>query len=156
MKITLLMLGKTSSADVKGITADYLKRINHYIKTEEVVVENTTLKTADKQKVKDFEGELLLKKITPGDFVILLDDKGRELNSLQFAQYLEGLFNQSLKNVCFVIGGAYGFSDKVYKRANAKLSLSKLTFSHQIVRALFLEQLYRAFTIINHEPYHHE
>jgi 23S rRNA (pseudouridine1915-N3)-methyltransferase len=156
MKITLLLVGKTASPDIKAIMADYLKRINHYLKTDEVVVENSTLKTADKNKIKEFEGELLLKRIAPADFVILLDDKGRELSSLQFSQYLEGLFNQSLKNVCFVVGGAYGFSDKVYKRANARLSLSKLTFSHQIVRALFLEQLYRAFTIINKEPYHHE
>jgi 23S rRNA (pseudouridine1915-N3)-methyltransferase len=156
MKITVLLVGKTSSAEIKAISADYLKRINHYIKAEEVILENSSIKTSDKKKMKEMEGELILKKIAPADFVILLDDKGRELSSLQFAQYLEGLFNQSLKNVFFIVGGAYGFSEKVYKRANAKLSLSKLTFSHQIVRALFLEQLYRAFTIINNEPYHHE
>jgi 23S rRNA (pseudouridine1915-N3)-methyltransferase len=155
MKITLLVIGKTTSADIRSISADYLKRINFYMKTEEVIVEST-LKTSDKNKVKEAEGDLLLKKIAPADFVILLDDKGREVSSMQFAQYLEGLFNQSLKNVCFVVGGAYGFSDKVYKRANTKISLSKLTFSHQIVRALFLEQLYRAFTIMKNEPYHHE
>jgi 23S rRNA (pseudouridine1915-N3)-methyltransferase len=156
MKITLLLVGKTSSAEIRSINADYLKRISHYVKIEELVVENSAIKASDKNKMKDLEGELLLKKIAPTDFVILLDDKGKEFSSLQFAQYLEGLFNQSLKNICFIVGGAYGFSEKVYKRANAKLSLSKLTFSHQIVRALFLEQLYRAFTIINHEPYHHE
>jgi 23S rRNA (pseudouridine1915-N3)-methyltransferase len=156
MKITLLLIGKTSSAEIKAINADYLKRINHYVKIEELVLENSAIKTSDKKKMKELEGELILKKIAATDFVILLDDKGKEFSSLQFAQYLEGLFNQSLKNICFVVGGAYGFSDKVYKRANAKLSLSKLTFSHQIVRALFLEQLYRAFTIINNEPYHHE
>jgi 23S rRNA (pseudouridine1915-N3)-methyltransferase len=156
MKITLLLVGKTSSPEIRAISADYLKRINHYLRIEEVVVENSTVKTGDKKKIKESEGELLLKKITASDLVILLDDKGRELSSLQFAQYLEGIFNQSLKNVCFVVGGAYGFSEKVYKRANAKLSLSKLTFSHQIIRPIFLEQLYRAFTIIHHEPYHHE
>ncbi len=122
---------------------------------EEVVIESG-LKSADTKKVKDKEGELILKKIIPGDYVILLDDKGKEFTSTQFAAYLEGLFNQSLKNICFVAGGAYGFSDELYKRANAKLSLSKMTFSHQIVRAIFSEQLYRAFTIINNEPYHHE
>lgn len=156
MKITLLLVGKTSSAEIKNICHDYTKRINHYVKMEEVVVENSTLKTSDKKKIKDYEGELILKKIAATDYVILLDDKGKELTSLQFAQYLESIFNQSLKNICFVVGGAYGFSDKVYKRANAKLSLSKLTFSHQIIRVIFFEQLYRAFTIMNNEPYHHE
>ena len=155
MKITLILVGKTSSADVKSICADYLKRINHYTKMEEVVIENS-IKSADTKKVKEKEGELILKKIVPGDFVILLDDKGKEFTSPQFASYLEGLFNQSLKNICFVVGGAYGFSDELYKRSNAKLSLSKMTFSHQIVRAIFAEQLYRAFTIINNEPYHHQ
>ena len=156
MKITLLLVGKTSSAEIKTICADYTKRINHYVKMEEVVLDNSNIKPADKNKVKEMEGEMILKKISSADFVILLDDKGRELTSLQFAQHLESIFNQSLKNIFFVVGGAYGFSDKVYKRANAKLSLSKLTFSHQIIRAIFMEQLYRAFTIIHHEPYHHE
>ena len=155
MKITLILIGKTTSTDVKSICADYQKRISHYSKMEELVIE-TGLKSADTKKVKDKEGELILKKIVTGDYVILLDDKGKEFTSTQFASYLEGLFNQSLKNICFVVGGAYGFSDELYKRANAKLSLSKMTFSHQIVRAIFAEQLYRAFTIINNEPYHHE
>ena len=155
MKITLLLVGKTSSAEIKNICADYNKRINHYNKMEEVVIDNA-IKISDAQKVKEKEGELILKKIAPGDHVILLDDKGKEYTSVQFAGYLEGLFNQSLKNMFFVVGGAYGFSDALYKRANGKLSLSKMTFSHQIVRAIFYEQLYRAFTIINKEPYHHE
>jgi 23S rRNA (pseudouridine1915-N3)-methyltransferase len=156
MKITLILIGKTTSADVKSICADYSKRINHYVKMEEVIIENTSVKASDTNKVKEKEGELILKKLIPGDYVILLDDKGKEYTSTQFATYLEGLFNQSLKNICFVVGGAYGFSDALYKRANAKLSLSKMTFSHQIVRAIFAEQLYRAFTIINNEPYHHQ
>ena len=155
MKITLILVGKTSSADIKSICLDYQKRISHYTKMEEVVIENG-LKSADTKKVKEKEGELILKKIAPGDYVILLDDKGKEYTSTQFAGYLEGLFNQSLKNICFVVGGAYGFSDELYKRSSAKLSLSKMTFSHQIVRAIFAEQLYRAFTIINNEPYHHQ
>ena len=155
MKITLLLVGKTSSSDVKAICDDYKKRINHYVKMEEVVVDNA-VKVSDTNKAKEKEGELILKKIVPGDFVILLDDKGKEYSSVQFAAYLGGLFNQSLKNICFVVGGAYGFSDELYKRANAKLSLSKMTFSHQIVRAIFAEQLYRAFTIMHNEPYHHQ
>lgn len=155
MKITLILVGKTSSADVKSICNDYHKRLSHYTKLEEIVIENG-LKSADVKKVKEKEGELILKKIVVGDYVILLDDKGKEYTSEQFAAFLTGLFNQSLKNICFVVGGAYGFSDELYKRANAKLSLSKMTFSHQIVRAIFAEQLYRAFTIMNNEPYHHQ
>ena len=122
MKITLLLVGKTASADIRNICADYTKRINHYTKMEELIIENSAVK----------------------------------VTSTQFANYLEGLFNQSIKNIIFIVGGAYGFSDALYKRANAKLSLSKMTFSHQIVRAIFAEQLYRAFTIIHNEPYHHE
>lgn len=156
MKITLLLIGKTSSAEIKSICGDYRKRINHYMKMEEVIIDNSGIKIQDKNKVKEKEGELILKKISATDFVILLDDKGKEFTSVQFAQYFESIFNQSVKNVFFVVGGAYGFSDAVYKRANAKLSLSKMTFSHQIIRVLFSEQLYRAFTIIRKEPYHHE
>ena len=155
MKITLLVVGKTSSVEIKSICDDYRKRINHYVKIDELVIENSQ-KISDPKKAKEREAELILKKILPGDYVVLLDDKGREFNSIQFAGYIEGLFNQSLKNIVFIIGGAYGFSDTVYKRANGKLSLSKMTFSHQIIRAIFSEQLYRAFTIIHKEPYHHE
>lgn len=156
MKLTFLLIGKTTSPEVKSICDDYRKRINHYTKFEEIVLDNTAIKAPDKQKIKEKEGELILKKIAPGDVVVLLDDKGKEYTSVQFAKYLEGMFNQSVKNIFFVVGGAYGFSDEVYKRANAKLSLSKMTFSHQIVRAIFSEQLYRAFTILRNEPYHHE
>jgi 23S rRNA (pseudouridine1915-N3)-methyltransferase len=125
------------------------------VKFEQITIESPAQKTTDIEKMKTKEGELLLKKISITDYVILLDDKGKEFDSPQFAAWLENLFNQSLKNICFVAGGAYGFSDALYKRANAKLSLSKMTFSHQIVRPVFMEQLYRAFTIINKEPYHH-
>jgi 23S rRNA (pseudouridine1915-N3)-methyltransferase len=156
MKITLIVIGKTTSNNIKAICDDYKKRINHYVKMEEVVIENQGGKTTDINKVKEKEGDLVLKKVAAGDHVILLDDKGREYTSLQFAQQMETLFNQSIKNIVFIVGGAYGFSEALYKRANMKLSLSKMTFSHQIVRAIFAEQLYRAFTIINNEPYHHE
>ena len=111
MKITLILVGKTSSADIKSICSDYNKRINHYVKFEEVVIENSAVKVTDPNKAKEKEGELILKKIIPGDFVILLDDKGKEYDSVQFATYLGGLFNHSLKNICFVVGGAYGFSE---------------------------------------------
>jgi|ERR1043165_6684589 23S rRNA (pseudouridine1915-N3)-methyltransferase len=155
MKITLLLVGKTGSAEIKSICEDYRKRINHYMKMEEVVLDNASIK-GERQKVKDKEGELIMKKIAPTDHVVLLDDKGKEYTSIGFARYLEGVFNQSAKNIIFVVGGAYGFSDAVYARGNVKLSLSKMTFSHQIVRAIFYEQLYRAFTILRGEPYHHE
>jgi 23S rRNA (pseudouridine1915-N3)-methyltransferase len=154
MKITLIFTGKTQSAEIRSICEDYKARIKHYAKLEEVIVE-PNIKSSATAQAKQKEGELILKKMAPGDFVILLDEKGKEYSSLAFAGYLESLFNQSLKNICFVVGGAYGFSDELYARANAKISLSKMTFSHQIVRALFLEQLYRAFTIINGEKYHH-
>lgn len=156
MQINFIVTGKTTSAEIKNITSDYLKRINRYQKAEEIVIETSSLKINDRQKLIQKEGDLILKKITATDFVILLDDKGKEQTSVQFAAYMENLFNQSQKKICFVIGGAFGFSEEVYKRANAKLSLSKMTYSHQIIRAIFLEQLYRAFTIINKEPYHHE
>lgn len=156
MKITLFLTGKTTSPDIKNLCDEYRKRINRYMKMEEVLLEAGNLKSKDISKVKQAEGELLLKRISPTDYLILLDDKGKEFTSTRFAEHLENLFNQSLKNLCFAVGGAYGFSEDVYRRANEKMSLSKMTFSHQIIRPLFAEQLYRAFTIIHHEPYHHE
>ncbi|MFN8288562.1 MAG: 23S rRNA (pseudouridine(1915)-N(3))-methyltransferase RlmH [Chitinophagales bacterium] len=155
MKISFLQLGKTVSPDIKNICADYAKRINRYIKYEDIVIENGGIKSTDIEKVKEQEGQLLLKRINPGDYLFLLDERGKEMDSVQFAGVLNNLMNQSHKNICFAIGGAYGFSKDVYSRANAKLSLSKMTFSHQIIRAIFAEQLYRAFTILNNEPYHH-
>ena len=155
MKITLLLIGKTSSTEIKSICADYSARVNRYTKLEEVIIESPSSKITDEQKLKGKEGELILKKIAATDFVILLDDKGKEFVSEQFAAQMENLFSQSLKKIVFVIGGAYGFSKDVYARANMKLSLSKMTFTHQMVRAVFLEQLYRAFTIIRNEKNHH-
>ncbi|MBL0308592.1 MAG: 23S rRNA (pseudouridine(1915)-N(3))-methyltransferase RlmH [Bacteroidetes bacterium] len=156
MKITLFLNGKTTSPDIKNLCDEYRKRINRYMKMEEIFLEAVNLKSKDISKVKQVEGDGLLKRLTPTDYLILLDDKGKEFTSTRFAEHLESLFNQSLKNLCFAVGGAYGFSEDVYRRANEKMSLSKMTFSHQIIRPLFAEQLYRAFTIIHHEPYHHE
>lgn len=155
MKITLLTVGKTSVPEVKAICADYAQRVLRYAKYEEVVIDNNAVRLTEPLKIKQKEGELILKKIAGGDYLILLDENGKEFTSVQFAGWMENLFNQSLKNIYFVVGGAYGFSDEVYKRANAKVSLSKMTCNHQLVRAIFLEQLYRSFTIINKEPYHH-
>ena len=104
MKITFLLLGKTTSPEIKSICDDYRKRINHYTKMEEVIIDNSAIKLADKQKIKEKEGELIMKKITATDFVVLLDDKGKEFNSVQFSQYMEGIFNQSVKNIFFIVG----------------------------------------------------
>lgn len=155
MKVTFIQVGKTVSKEIKSITDDYSKRVNRYTKFEEVIIDNGSVKVTEPTKVKDKEGELILKKLATTDYVILLDEKGKEYTSVDFAGVITHLTNQSTKNCCFIIGGAYGFSAEVYKRANAKISLSQMTFSHQIIRAIFMEQLYRAYTIINNEPYHH-
>ncbi|GAB3918826.1 23S rRNA (pseudouridine(1915)-N(3))-methyltransferase RlmH [Mucilaginibacter boryungensis] len=157
MKITLLSIGKTDDAYIKEGIDKYLKRLKHYTKLELVdlpELKNTKALTQDQQKTK--EAELLLKKIAPTDFVILLDEKGTEFSSSQFAAYLDKKAISSTSSIIFIIGGPYGFDTSVYQRANDKLSLSRMTFSHQMVRLFFVEQLYRAYTIIKGEPYHHE
>ncbi|QKJ31556.1 23S rRNA (pseudouridine(1915)-N(3))-methyltransferase RlmH [Mucilaginibacter mali] len=157
MKITLLSIGKTEDAYIKEGIDKYLKRLKHYTKLELVdlpELKNTKALTQDQQKSK--EAELLLKKITNTDHVILLDEKGMELSSSQFAAYIDKKNISSTASIVFVIGGPYGFDTSVYQRANDKLSLSRMTFSHQMVRLFFVEQLYRAHTIIKGEPYHHE
>jgi len=157
MKITLLSIGKTDDAYIRDGIDKYLKRLKHYTKLELLdlpELKNTKALTQDQQKTK--EAELLLKKINPTDFVILLDEKGMELTSSQFAAYLDKKAVASVASVIFVIGGPYGFDASVYQRANDKLSLSRMTFSHQMVRLFFVEQLYRAHTILKGEPYHHE
>src|SRR4051812_7438830 len=157
MKITLLSIGKTEDAYIKEGIDKYLKRLKHYTKLEMAELpelKNTKALTQDQQKTK--EAELLLKKISPTDFVILLDEKGAELTSSQFAAYLDKKAITSTSSLVFVIGGPYGFEASIYQRANDKISLSRMTFSHQMVRLFFAEQLYRAYTIIKGEPYHHE
>lgn len=157
MKITLLSVGKTEEKYLQSGIEIYLKRIKHYIKleiTELPELKNTKGLSQDQQKVK--EAELILKKITSTDFVVLLDERGQELSSLQFADLLNKRMIASTQNLVFIIGGPYGFNQTIYQRANDKLSLSKLTFSHQMVRLFFVEQVYRAFTILKGEPYHHE
>lgn len=156
MKITLLTVGKTTSAEVKSICNDYENRLKRYTKFESVVIDNAQIRLHEALKIKQREGELILKKINPGDHVVLLDERGKEYTSQQFAVWIGGLQNQSLKNICFVVGGAFGFSEEVYQRANATFSLSKMTCNHQLIRAVFCEQMYRAFTILNNEPYHHD
>ncbi|MCQ2224879.1 MAG: 23S rRNA (pseudouridine(1915)-N(3))-methyltransferase RlmH [Paludibacteraceae bacterium] len=157
MRITLLTVGKTNDLSFKNAISEYQKRLKFYISfdIEEIpALKNTKNLTEDNQKKK--EGELILKSIQTDDEVVLLDDKGNEFTSKQFANYIEKKSASGLKRLVFVVGGPYGFSDEVYQRANDKVSLSRMTFSHQMVRLVFTEQLYRAMTIIKGEPYHHE
>jgi 23S rRNA (pseudouridine1915-N3)-methyltransferase len=157
MKITLLIVGKTEDAYLKEGIDKYLKRLKHYTKIDIVEIaelKNTKALTQEQQKAR--EAELILKKLSPLDHVILLDEKGMELSSLQFAAYIDKKSLASVANLVFVVGGPYGFDPSVYQRGNDKISLSRMTFSHQMVRLFFAEQLYRAFTIIKGEPYHHE
>ena len=157
MNIELIAVGKTDSEHIAALLTEYARRINFYCKfavTTLPDVRNTRSMTQKQQRTA--EAAAILRNIADGDCMILLDERGDELRSVGFADMLRKRMNSGLKRLVFVIGGPYGFSDEVYARADAKLSLSKMTFSHQFVRAIFAEQLYRAFTILNNEPYHHE
>jgi 23S rRNA (pseudouridine1915-N3)-methyltransferase len=157
MKITLLTVGKTDRDWVKQGMDIYVTRMKHYFPFS--IVEIPELKNASslsEEQIKTKEGELILKNIRPAEDVILLDERGREYTSIEFAKVLQDKISYTGKDIVFVIGGAYGFAEAVRQRANSKISLSKMTFSHQMVRAIFAEQLYRAFTIMKGEPYHHE
>lgn len=157
MKITLLVIGKTDAGYFVDALSEYQKRLEHYIPFEMQVIpdiKNTKSLSVDQQKEK--EAELILKGLQAGDYIVLLDEKGKEYSSIQFASYIEKKTHTVSKRLVFIIGGPYGFSEKVYEEANEKLTLSRMTFSHQMVRLIFVEQLYRAMTILNNEPYHHE
>ena len=157
MKITLLTVGKT---DVKWVQEGinlYISRLRHYIPFN--IVEIPELKNVSafsREQIKVKEGELILKNLRPGDDLILLDERGKEYSSVEWASLLEKKMSTQGSDMVFVIGGAYGFSDAGYQRSNSKISLARMTLSHQMVRAIFAEQLYRAFTIMRGEPYHHE
>lgn len=156
MQISLLAIGKTDNADLQSLINSYQKRLGHYVKFSfEVLPDIKNAKNFKEDQQKKKEGELILKKISTSDVLILLDEKGKEMNSINFASYLQKHMNSGIKNLVFVIGGPYGFSEEVYLRAQGKLALSKMTFSHQMVRLFFIEQLYRGFTILKNEPYHH-
>ena len=157
MNIDLLVVGKTDSAEIQSLVATYLKRLNFYTRVTLVTLpdlKNTRNNSAESQKRQ--EGELLMRQFADGDYVVLLDEKGAEMRSVEFSMWLQKRMNSGVRRLCFVIGGPYGFSKTVYDRADESISLSRMTFSHQIIRAIFAEQLYRAFTIIRNEPYHHE
>ena len=157
MKITLLTVGKTDKDWVKEGLDIYVSRLKHYIPFSVVEIpELKNVSALSKDQIKTREGELILKNVRPTDDLILMDERGKQYTSVELARVLQDKISYNGKDIIFVIGGAYGFSDAVRQRSNSKISLSKMTFSHQMVRAIFVEQLYRAFTIMKGEPYHHE
>ena len=156
MKTILILVGKTTDKHFQAAISDYADRITHYMPYDIVTIpELKNTKSLSEEQQKTMEGELILKQLQPSDTLVLLDEHGKELRSIELAKWLEQK-QQTARRLVFVIGGPYGFSEAVYNRANEKLSLSKLTFSHQMVRLVFTEQIYRACTIIKGEPYHHE
>ena len=156
MKTILILVGKTTDKHFQAGIADYAERISHYMPFEIVTIpELKNTKNLSEEQQKTAEGELILKQLQPSDTVVLLDEHGKEFRSVDYAKWLTQK-QQTARRLIYVIGGPYGFSDAVYTRANEKISLSKMTFSHQMVRLIFTEQLYRACTIIKGEPYHHE
>ncbi len=157
MKIILLLVGKTEFPWVRSGMELYEERIKHYVSYQRVEIpELKAAGSLSQQQIKDREGEAIIKILKPNDELILMDERGKEFTSEKLASHIEKKSIHGTKNVVFAIGGAYGFSEEVYKRANESISLSKMTFSHQMVRVIFLEQLYRAYTIIKGEPYHHK
>lgn len=157
MKITLAVVGKTSTGYIEQGVTEYVRRLSHYVTFDiQYVADLKNTKNLTEEQQKTSEGKLILQMLDRGDFVVLLDEHGREYRSIEFASYVQKRMSSGLRRVVFVVGGPYGFSQDVYDRANDKLSLSKMTFSHEMIRLIFTEQLYRAYTILNHEPYHHE
>lgn len=156
MKITLLVVGKTTDSHLQALLQDYQKRLRHYIPFSLTVIpelKNTKSLTSEQQK--QAEGELILRNMTASTDMILLDERGKEFRSVEFADYVQKKMSSG-RDLVFVVGGPYGFSEAVYQRANGQISLSQMTFSHQMVRLFFVEQIYRAMTILRGEPYHHE
>lgn len=156
MKTKLIVVGKTTDKNLGINIDDYVGRVKHYMPFEvKVIPELKNAKSLSEGTQKELEGELILKQITSADTVVLLDEHGREFRSMEFASWIDKQ-QQSVRSLVFIIGGPYGFSESVYSRCNSKISLSKMTFSHQMIRLLFVEQIYRACTILKGEPYHHE
>ena len=157
MKLLLIAVGKTDNKQISQLIEEYLKRVNFYITLElKILPDVKKSKRLSKHEQKKLEGETIKKCIQPSDYVVLLDDKGKQLNSIGFSKYIENKMISAQKRLIFIIGGPYGFSEDVEALANEKLSLSKMTLTHQMVRLLITEQIYRAMTILNNEPYHHD
>ena len=156
MNIKLIAIGKTDNKSLISLIEDYTKRLGFYIKFDlEIIPDLKNVKHLSEAQQKEKEGELILSKTQNSDVLILLDENGKHMDSVGFSSYLQKHMNSGIKTLIFVIGGPYGFSDTLYARANGKIGLSKMTFSHQMVRLFFIEQLYRGFTILRNEPYHH-
>lgn len=157
MNIKLLAIGKTDDKNLQTLIEQYQKRLSFYVKFDlEVIPDIKNVKNLSEKEQKEKEGELILSKITPTDQLILLDENGKSFSSVGFSDYLQKKMNSGVKTLVFVIGGPYGFSDAIYQKASGKVSLSEMTFSHQMVRLFVVEQIYRAFTILRNEPYHHQ
>ena len=157
MKITLLAIGKTDDRNLQSLIEEYSKRLKHYVSFNfELIPDIKNVKNLSEIQQKNKEGQELMKRLSTSDTLVLLDENGKSFNSVGFSEYLQKKMNSGLKNLVFIIGGPYGFSDELYQRANGKVALSQMTFSHQMVRLFFVEQLYRGFTILRNEPYHHQ
>lgn len=157
MTIKLLAIGKTDSTHLQELITEYEQRLKHYIKFElEIIPDIKNVKNLSEVQQKEKEGEAILKRLQPTDVLILLDEHGKQHTSIEFSTYLQKKMNAGIKRMVIVIGGPYGFGEEIYKKAQGKLSLSKMTFSHQMVRLFIVEQIYRAFTILKNEPYHHQ
>lgn len=157
MKITLIAVGKTDDKNVQQILEVYQKRLKHYVPFQITIIpnlKNTKNMSVQQQQIK--EGELILKQLSPSDCLFLLDEKGKMFSSIEFSDFLQKKMNSGIKNLVLAIGGAFGFSKDVYQKALGKIALSKMTFSHQMVRIFIAEQIYRGFTILKNEPYHNE
>jgi 23S rRNA (pseudouridine1915-N3)-methyltransferase len=157
MKVKLICIGKTGKKFLEEGENEYMQRVKHYVQIERIEIPD--LKNARKltfEQIKQMEGKEILSKVGSGEQLILLDERGSVLSSVEFSNFIQQRFNAGGKALVFVIGGAYGFSSEVYETAQGKISLSKMTFSHQMIRMIFFEQLYRAMTILKGEPYHHE
>lgn len=157
MKIKVLVIGKTDDKNLQILIDKYEKRLKHYVKFQmEIIPDLKKTKNLSEKEQKEREGELLLKKISPMDQLWLLDEKGKTFKSIEFSSFIQMKMNAGIKQLIFAVGGPYGFSADVYQKAVGQISLSKMTFSHQMIRLFLTEQIYRAFTILKNEPYHHE
>lgn len=157
MNIKLIAIGKTDNKQLQTLIEDYQKRLSFYVKFDlDIIADIKNVKNLSELQQKEKEGELILSKVTPTDQLILLDENGKNFSSIEFSGELQKKMNSGIKTIVFVVGGPYGFSEMVYQKAQGKISLSKMTFSHQMVRLFFIEQLYRGFTILKNEPYHNQ
>ena len=156
MQIKLLAIGKTDNSELQTMISDYQKRLGFYVNFNfQIIPDPKKIKNLTEEQQKQKEGELILGQLNSTDFVMLLDERGHQYDSMAFSKLLQKHMNSGIKQLVFVIGGPYGFSEDLYKKANGKISLSKMTFSHQMIRLFVIEQFYRAFTILKNEPYHH-